>query len=101
AMSRIRSAATGVAIRKASRVSSSRISERQESEEEARQPAHRLRFVDIARAAVVDACIGHLGGAHGVRRHDAGGIHHTGEAQRFGVLADADLLLARYHEIAV
>ncbi|MNT79132.1 hypothetical protein D3C72_2184380 [compost metagenome] len=55
------------------------------------QPAHILRFVDVAVADVLNARIRHLGGRYGVGATDGARVNHTGEANEFSALIDGDL----------
>src|SRR6185369_12209579 len=53
-------------------------SEGKDGQEKARQPAHGLRLVDGALAAVVDARVGDLGGIDGVAGDDLRRVDHPG-----------------------
>lgn len=70
-------------------------------QEEALQPTHVLRLVDIAVADILDTCIGDLGRRHGVLPSDRAQVDYPGEADELGALVDGDLLLAAYPQVTV
>ncbi|MNL52974.1 hypothetical protein D3C87_1761900 [compost metagenome] len=55
------------------------------------QPAHILRFIDIAVTDVLNTRIRHLSGRHGVAATDGARVNHTGEANELSALIDGDL----------
>src|SRR5829696_10066670 len=62
--------------------------------EHAGEPAHRLRLVDVAGAAILDARVGDGRRRHLVPGEDEDRIDHARETDELGALVDADLLLA-------
>src|SRR5689334_9589272 len=63
-----------------------RLLERQDVEEEAREPAGLLVLGDRAAAAVLDARVGDLRGLHGVQRGQVDRVHDARKADVFRAL---------------
>src|SRR6266508_1858039 len=115
AMALTRSAATGTATasdtaaastasarRKNDRIVIARSSsERKDRLEDPLRPAHRLRLVDVAGAAVLEPRVGDLHRRHDIAGEDERRIDYTRQPDELGPLIDADLLFAGDDEIAV
>src|SRR6185437_12110748 len=75
-------------------------SERRHGQEKTREPAHRLRLVDIASGLVFDLRIRYLDRRYRVV-DDGLRPHHAGETNVFGPLRHGQLLLPAHQQIAV
>ncbi len=75
-------------------------SERGNRQEEAREPAHRLRLIDIAVGLVFDRRIGHLDRGDSIV-DDSFRPHHARETDVLAALRHGQLLFATYHQVAV
>lgn len=65
------------------------------------QPAHILRFVNVAIAYVFNARIRHLSRWYGIAAADSAWINHAREANKFGTLINGDLFFTHHMQVAV